>query len=205
MDLSGLLPFILASLLMELTPGPNMAYLAIVALGEGRAKGYAAVAGVALGLAIVGLAAALGIAAVVQASPLLYQALRWGGVAYLLWLAWIGWRGADDPPEYAARGSSRWAFFRRGLVTNLLNPKAFAFYIAVLPGFLRAGSDPARQAVMLSLLYVAIATVVHLAIVTAAAASHRLLDDPARARTIRRALSVMLAGVAVWLLIKTGR
>ena len=64
-----LLSFTLASLLIELTPGPNMTYLALVAAAEGRRAGFAAVAGVALGLAVIGLAAALGVAELVPALP----------------------------------------------------------------------------------------------------------------------------------------
>ncbi|HMO08654.1 MAG TPA: LysE family transporter, partial [Paracoccaceae bacterium] len=75
-DLAG---FALASLLSELVPGPNMGYLALVAAAEGRRAGLAAVGGVALGLAGLGLAAAFGIAALVAASPAAYGLLRWGG------------------------------------------------------------------------------------------------------------------------------
>ncbi len=155
--------FALTSLIIELTPGPNMAYLAMIAATEGRRPGYAAVAGVALGLAVVGLIAAFGLATAITAQPVLYQTLRWGGVGYLLWLAWDGWRDADAALEHAARGSTLLRYFRRGLVTNLLNPKAAVFYIAVLPGFLPAEAAVA-QAVALSATYVAVATGVHLAI-----------------------------------------
>lgn len=195
--------FALASVLMEVTPGPNMAYLAILALSDGRRAGYAAVAGVATGLLLVGLASALGVGAADSASPLTYQALRWGGFLYLLWLAWAGWSEADEAPEHAARGSSLGRFFARGLITNLLNPKAFALYVAVLPGFLSLDHPALPQAVRLSLLYVAIATAIHLAIVTAAAAARRFLSDARRRAILRRVLSVMLAGVAVWLAVKT--
>lgn len=195
--------FALAATLMEITPGPNMGYLAIVALTDGRRAGYAAVAGVALGLALVGLAAALGLGAVVTASPALYQALRWGGVGYLLWLAWQGWRGADEAPEHAAHGASLGRFLARGLVTNLLNPKAFAFFLTMMPGFIDMGAPVAPQAVALSLIYVAIATAVHLLIVTAADASGRLLASDRRQQAIRRVLALMLVGVAIWLAIKT--
>ena len=98
-DPADITAFALTSFLVELTPGPNMAYLALVAATEGRRPGYAAVAGVALGLAIVGLLAALGLATLIAASPLAYQALRWAGVAYLMWLAWEGWRGAERVPN----------------------------------------------------------------------------------------------------------
>ena len=83
-----LLAFILTCLVIELTPGPNMAYLALLSASIGRRAGFAATLGVALGLLIVGLAAALGLAAVIANSRLLYEALRWAGVLYLFWLAW---------------------------------------------------------------------------------------------------------------------
>lgn len=199
----GLAEFALISVLMEVTPGPNMAYLAILALSDGRRAGFAAVAGVALGLGIVGAAAALGVGAMIEASPALYQTLRWGGVAYLLWLAWTGWREADEPPEHAPQGSSLGRFFTRGLVTNLLNPKAAAFYVAVLPGFVDRAQPVLAQTLSLSGIYVAIATLVHLSIVVLATQLRRFLTDPHRMLVARRVLSVMLVGVAIWLGIKT--
>ncbi len=125
-------------------------------------------------------------------------------MAYLLWLAWDGWRGADEPVEHVARGSSLSRFFRRGLLTNLLNPKAFALYVTVLPGFLSPDHPVLPQAVGLALVYVLIATVIHAGIVTAAGAARQALSDPRRLILTRRILSVLLAGVAVWLAIRTG-
>ena len=69
-----------------------MAYLAVLSASKGRRAGFAATLGVALGLLIVGLAAALGLTAIIANSRWVYEALRWGGVFYLLWLAWEGWR-----------------------------------------------------------------------------------------------------------------
>ncbi len=201
-DAGSLAAFALTSLIVELTPGPNMAYLALVAATEGRRRGYAAVAGVALGLAVIGVLAALGLAALIAASPAAYQVLRWGGVAYLLWLAWEGWRGAERPEDGTVAGSPLSVWFRRGLITNLLNPKAAVFYVAVLPEFL-APDGGLDDALTLSMIYVAVATFVHAMIVTLAGSAQTLLSDPARAKFIRRMLSLALAGVAVWFLIRT--
>ena len=193
--------FALTSVLIELTPGPNMAYFALIAATEGRRPGYAAVAGVALGLGIMGLAGVLGLAVVIQNQPLAYQALRWVGVAYLLWLAWNGWREAGEASEHAPPGSTLALYFRRGLVTNLLNPKAAIFYVTVLPEFLSEAGGVAEPLV-LSAIYVAVATAIHAAIVTAAGAARAWLEEPARTRTVRRGLAVALAGVAVWVIWK---
>lgn len=198
---ADILGFTLTSALIELTPGPNMAYLALIAATEGRRPGYAAVAGIALGLAVMGLAAALGLALVLQTQPLAYQALRWAGVAYLLFLAWDGWRDAAEAAEHAPVGSTLALYFRRGLITNLLNPKAAIFYVAVLPEFLGAAAGVAEP-LLLSAIYVAVATAIHAGIVTAAGSAQVWLDDPARTRMVRRGLALALVGVAVWLFAK---
>ena len=208
--MDGLVPealaaFVLTSTVIELTPGPNMAWLAIVAASEGRRPGYAAVAGVAIGLAVVGIAAALGLAAAITASPVLYQGLRWGGVLYLLWLAWDGWRDGDDGVDHMPAGARLRRYFRRGLITNLLNPKAAVFYIAVLPGFTNPGGTVLVETITLSLVYVAVATAIHAAIVTLAGLARRILDDPRRSRIVRRVLSALLACIALWFAWATGR
>lgn len=197
MAATGLAGFALASLLSELIPGPNMGYLALIAVGEGRRAGLAAVGGVAAGLAGLGLAAALGLAALVEASPVAYQVLRWGGIAWLLWLAWLAWRGEEGAEARAAAGAPPWRHFRRGLITNLLNPKAAVFYVAVQPAFLPAEPGTA-DIVLFSATFVAIATGVHAGVVVLAGAVHGLLARPSRAAALRRASAAGLVAVAAW-------
>src|ERR1700756_5134597 len=100
MNGNSLLAFALTATIIELTPGPNMGYLAVLAASAGRRAGFAATAGVAAGLLGAGIASSLRLAAIVAASNLIYEMLRWGGLFYLLWLAWEGWRdakGVDKP------------------------------------------------------------------------------------------------------------
>jgi threonine/homoserine/homoserine lactone efflux protein len=193
--------FALASLLIELTPGPNMTYLAIVSASKGRSAGFATVAGVALGLATLGIIGAVGVAALVQASQPLYQALRWAGVIYLLWLALEGWRGEND--GFSDGFDSR--HFVRGLVTNLLNPKAALFYVTVLPQFLDPGRPLLAQTLILSAVYVAVATLVHGAIVVLAGSLRPFLTAPRKEMIVRRTLSLILALVALWFAWSTAR
>jgi threonine/homoserine/homoserine lactone efflux protein len=195
--------FALTSLAVEITPGPNMTWLAVVAATEGRRVGFAAVAGVFLGLAVIGVAAALGLAALVAAEPALYQALRWGGVICLLWLAWDAWRDADTPPDRVWPGQKIAMYFGRGLVTNLLNPKAALFYLSVLPGFVSADAPAMPQTFILTIVYLAVATGIHAGIVMLAGAAQRLLEDAGRARAIRRFLALALGAVAVWFALNT--
>jgi len=165
------------------------------------------VAGVALGLSAYGIAAALGVAALIENSTFLYDALRWGGVVYLLWLAWDAWSTADDiGPETGSGNHERRSAFRRGLITNLLNPKAAVFYIAVLPDFVTPhATGIVVQTLTLSAIYVTIATAIHALIVISASRLREFVDDPVRLRPIRRILAAALAGVAIWLAWSTAR
>lgn len=203
LDATVLASFLVASFLIELTPGPNMTYLALVSANDGRRAGFATVLGVALGLAIVGLVAAFGVAEAIQASPLLYQGLRWAGVLFLLYLAWEGWTAGTDVVSPARRHAGR--YFARGLITNLLNPKAAAFYIAVLPTFIDTARPALPQTVALTIAYVAVATLVHGGIVAMAGSLQPLLNDPLREQLTRRVLSALLAIVAIWFAWSTAR
>jgi len=204
--LSTLLAFAATCALIEITPGPNMAYLAALSLARGWRAGLAGVAGVALGLSVYGVAASLGVATVIENSKFLYEALRWGGVVYLLWLAWDAWRTAGDINAASARGEDEASAFRRGLITNLLNPKAGVFYVAILPEFVTpALGQIALQTLTLSAIYVAIATLIHALIVLSASRMRTLLNDPSSVTIVRRILAVTLVGVAVWLAGSTAR
>jgi threonine/homoserine/homoserine lactone efflux protein len=199
-----LVAFVVTATIIELTPGPNMAYLAALAATRGRVVGFAAVGGVALGLSIVGVLAALGVGAAVQSSPLLWEALRWGGVGYLLWLAYDTWRGEEAVEADSEANGALFTTFRRGLITNLLNPKAAVFYIAILPQFLSpTASAPVLEAVTYSVIYVAIATGIHAGIVTAAGALQPFFADEARQKVARRGFALALVGIAIWFAITT--
>lgn len=204
--LSSLWAFALASLIIELVPGPNQTYLAALTLNHGMRAGFAAVTGIALGLSIYGLAAALGVAALINESPLLYQVLRWAGALYFLWLAWDSWHDEPDGKVAAARTDRGPESFRRGLITNLLNPKAAIFYVSVLPGFIVPGAASVFvQTALLSAVFVTVATFTHVAVVLLAGRLHRFLADPRWRVPVRRALALLLVLVAIWFLLATAR
>jgi len=205
--LNPLLVFALTALIIEITPGPNMTYLAALSLSSGMRTGFAAVAGIAIGLATYGIIAALGLAAIIDSSPLLYGLLRWGGVAYLLWLAWETWSSERETSPNATDGpdGEPWIAFRRGLVTNLLNPKAAVFYIAVLPEFIRSGADTVMsQTLALSAVYVTVATIIHSGIVALAGSLQSKIATPDNRRTVRRLLALALVVIAIWFALTTG-
>ncbi|MEN1585680.1 LysE family translocator [Pseudomonas aeruginosa] len=157
---------------MVLTPGPNMVYLVSRSICQGRRAGWTSLAGVAAGFVFYLFAAAFGITALLFAVPYAYDALRLGGAAYLLWLAWQAVRPGGRSPfevrELAPDSPRR--LFVMGLLTNLLNPKAAMFYLALLPQFI----DPARSVLAQSLalggVQIGISVAVNALIVAAAGA-----------------------------------
>jgi threonine/homoserine/homoserine lactone efflux protein len=195
--------FFLTSLAIELTPGPNMAYLALVGVSRSRTDGLMAVAGVALGLLLLGAIVGIGIGSVILENRIVYQTVRWGGAAYLLWLAYDAWRDGQRAAGDQPMLDNGWLFFRRGFLTNLLNPKAALFYVTVMPSFV----DPERsliwQNVWLTLLYVLAATLVHTAIVLAAGTLTPLFEMPKLRRWAGVFFALALVAVAIWLLMKT--
>jgi threonine/homoserine/homoserine lactone efflux protein len=191
-----ILGFALAVLLIELTPGPNMAWLAGLAATEGPRAGRAAVAGVALGLLANGILAALGLAALLETAPQLWNALRYAGAAMMVWLAIEAWRGSAAGQEPAAPAQGPRRAFATGALINLLNPKAYIFFLVVAPEFTRGGRLDLRSALVLALVSVAIATLIHLVVVTAGARAHGWLSDPRRTRTVRRIFALIMLGVA---------
>ena len=136
-----------AALLMVLTPGPNMIYLISRSICQGRSAGVISLFGVIGGFVVHMLAAAIGVSAIFLAVPLAYEALKWVGAAYLLWLAWQavkpGARSPFEPRELPSDSPRK--LFAMGFLTNLLNPKAAVFYLAILPQFI----VPARGSVFL--------------------------------------------------------
>ncbi|MBS0254345.1 MAG: LysE family transporter [Proteobacteria bacterium] len=173
-----------------------MAWLATLALAEGRRAGLLATLGVALGLAGNALLASLGVAALIGAEPALARLLHWAGALFMGWLAWRGWLAADTPLGGGQRGRRHLA---AGLLLNLANPKALVFFAVVVPPFLGGRAATLAEALALAGVSVGIATAVHLAIVLGAGRAHGWLAQGRAVARVRRVLALVMAGVALWL------
>lgn len=198
-DLGRLAPYLAAVLLLELTPGPNMAYLTLVAAQRGVRAGLVTVAGVTVGLLVWLLASIGGLVEIAAARPGLLWALKWAGVGYLVWLSIDTWRSADGPE---AMGPAAGGLFGRGFLTNILNPKAALLYVSLIPAFVaRAPTGLPVAALTLGLIHIAVSTLVHGSIVIGAALSRQRLQDfrAWRPRRLIRLCAVGLAGVAAWM------
>jgi threonine/homoserine/homoserine lactone efflux protein len=201
---SPLPAFILTSLIIEMTPGPNMAYLAVLGASRGRLAGFSAVLGVALGLALLGIAVGLG-GSLMLNNGLAYEGLRWAGALYLCWLAFDSWREARRPIKIAAVNRSLAVHFRRGFITNLLNPKAALFFITVVPEFASRPAPSLRELAILISVYVGIATLVHSLIVVLAGGLQAFLAAPQRRKIAGNVFAVLLLVIAAWLFVSGRR
>ncbi len=193
--------FVLASILIELTPGPNMTWLAVLGASRGRTTALAAVAGICLGLAIAGVVAGAGLTAILTQWPVLFHALRWLGTAYLFFLAWDAWRDADS--REIAQGGGALRAFQQGLFTNILNPKAYLFYAAMLPQFVSTAQPVAWEIAWLTALYVVVATVIHGGIAVLSGSLADFLNTSPKAVVIRKILAVLIAAAAMWFFYST--
>src|ERR1700743_76762 len=198
---SSLLGFALISLGMVLTPGPNMIYLISRSITQGPAAGIVSLGGVALGFIFYMLCAAFGITAFLFAVPYAYDALRFAGAAYLLWLAWEAVKPAGRSPFQVRRlkveGPHK--LFAMGFVTNLLNPKIAMLYLALLPQFI----DPMQgsvllQSIVFGMIQIVISVRVHANLaVTAGAITGFLSTRPMWLKAQRWLMGTVLAGFAL--------
>jgi threonine/homoserine/homoserine lactone efflux protein len=137
-------PFLLAVLLIQVTPGPGMLFILANGVAGGPRAGVAAALGAATGMVFHTAAAAAGLAAVFQAAPPIYDAVRLAGAAYLVWLAVGHFRSAGGLGEIepAENKSSPRRVYVRSMLNNLANPKVILFFVAFLPQFVVAGAAP---------------------------------------------------------------
>lgn len=146
-ETSTLVAFMGAAFILYLTPGADMMFTIASGAAGGPKAGLAAAAGISLGvLAHVGMAAA-GLAALILAYPAAYDVIRWAGVAYLVFLALQMWR-ADPTIESVSGNAMMWRAFRRGFLTNILNPKVGLFVLAFLPQFTDPVNGPIWQQIL---------------------------------------------------------
>lgn len=136
--LASLIAYSVAAALLTITPGADTLLVVRFAGGQGRRAGSAAAAGICLGTLLWGAIVAIGVAAIIIASPILFNLLKWAGAAYLIWLGMTlllprpARPDSPSPTLPASIGNP----FAVGLLTNLLNPKVGVFYLAFLPQFI---------------------------------------------------------------------
>lgn len=153
-----LLAFVLASLVLAITPGPGVFYIVTRSLSQGRGAGLASVAGVALGNLGNLLGAAFGLAALFAVSEGAFLIVKYAGAAYLIYLGLQTWRKKPvDPAVAPPKPASIRRIFRDGFIVALLNPKTTLFFAAFLPQFLSSPEAALAQTLALGALFILLA------------------------------------------------
>lgn len=197
--------FLMTSIIVDLLPGAGTIYTLGAALGRGTRSGILAAFACTIGIVPHLLAAITGLAALLQASGVAFTALKYLGVAYLLYLAWGTWRDTGTlrlEPSTTPRSVGR--VLISGVTVNLLNPKLTVFFFAFLPQFVPAGSANALpHMLVLSGVFMAMTFVVFAAYAVAAGAlRERVLSSATLMRRLRRFFALGFAGLAARLAVE---
>jgi threonine/homoserine/homoserine lactone efflux protein len=192
--------FLLTSLVVVLIPGTGVVYTVSSSIGGGRRRGLIAAVGCTLGIVPHMLAAMLGLSGVMQAGSVVFEAVRWAGVAYLVFMGFSMIRDAGTLPldDQDAPGDSAGTVVWRGVLVNVLNPKLTLFFFAFLPQFLDA--SPGLLDVKLIELggIFMLMTLAVFAVYAIASAAFRdlVLAAPVARRWIERTFGAILIGFA---------
>lgn len=200
-DLSSLALFAVACLALASVPGPDMLLIASRSATQGRAAGFATLAGIQVGTYCHTLACALGLAQLFAVLPTAYDIVRYVGAAYLLYLAVRTVRnsGAALRPQEGGRYFSTLQVFRQGLFTNLLNPKMALFVLALFPQFVRPlGGHVVVQMLVLATILNLIGLMVNGTVILAISKIATIISRRLKfQRTGRYLLGAVFAGLAL--------
>ncbi len=145
------LAFLSAAVLLNLSPGPDIAFILGHTMRSGKRAGFSALFGVWSGACLHVLMAALGLSAILAASAVAFSTVKWIGAAYLVWLGIQALRsgGGDGLIKAAGEKLPVARIYRQGILVSLLNPKVAIFFLAFLPQFVVEGAGPAWAQLML--------------------------------------------------------
>jgi threonine/homoserine/homoserine lactone efflux protein len=193
--------FIATAIVLVITPGQDTFFILGRSLASGRAAGIAAALGITAGSVVHTFLAALGLSALLAASPYAFMAVKLAGAAYLIYIGAraLMSRSSGLPREAREEHDGRWAAFRSGIVTNLLNPKVGLFFLALMPQFIEATSTNKVAAFLaLGLTFVALG-VVWCTVLAIAAARLRgwFLRRPSMATVLNRVTGAMFIALGL--------
>ena len=192
--------FLSASILLAITPGPAIMYVLTRSLAGGRREGILSSLGTLVGGFVHVLAAGLGLSAVLATSAIAYQAVRWAGAAYLVYLGIRMIRRAREQSEFVREKRSPGNPFRQGILTEVLNPKTALFFLSFIPQFVDAkAGDVLVQFLMLGTISVILNSSADVLVaVFAGPIGERLLASRRARRNQQRATGALMIGLGVF-------
>jgi threonine/homoserine/homoserine lactone efflux protein len=199
--LATFLAFVVAGLALNIVPGADMTFVIASAARGGRPDGIIAALGIGAGTLVHISAAVLGLSAILASSEALFNAIKWIGAAYLLYIAvslvLSGEKRVHDPVETPRQ--SGWRLLRAAALVNILNPKVAIFFLAFLPQFVdTTASIPALQILCLGLWFDFVGTIVNIVIaVIAASAAERMRHISWIDRLARWLAATAMGGLAL--------
>jgi len=200
----AILTFVAASALLAFIPGPDLVFVLTESMLRGKRAGLAATTGLCSGLLFHTAAVTFGVAALVQASPIAFAALRYIGATYLLYLAWKSFSAsAVAVGDGSGKAISLPAIYRRGVIMNGANPKVAIFFLAFLPQFTQSErGGVASQMMVLGATFI-VCSLACFAIVTLAAQpiGRWIRGAPDRQVWLNRLAAIIFAGLAAKLAI----
>ncbi len=201
-DLTFWLPFLLASIALNIAPGPDLLYILTKTIRHGKKVGFASAVGVCTGALFHVFIASLGLSAILVSSSLAFSLVKYIGAAYLLYLAFQAFRssGYDFQIDVLTeKPESVFQAFKQGVLIDILNPKVAIFFMAFLPQFLRedAGSVSV-QLFYLGLIVIVVAIIVEVLYVLATdKISAKLRSSKRFSIWLDRTVGVVFAGLGI--------
>jgi threonine/homoserine/homoserine lactone efflux protein len=194
-----LIAFLSASILLAITPGPGIMYVLTRSLAGGRREGILSSLGTFVGGFVHVIAAALGLSAVLATSAVAYQAVRWAGAVYLVYLGIRMFRSAGQG-EVGSVGTTAGNPFVQGIVTEVLNPKTALFFLSFIPQFVNARTGGVlEQFLLLGTITVTLNTSADIFVAMfAGPIGQRLLASRRARKNQQRATGALMIGLGVY-------
>ena len=195
--------FALTVLPLIFTPGPDMLFILSQVMGKDAKAGMMATVGVCLGYLVHSVLVALGIAAIIVSFPILFEIIRWLGIAYLLFLAFSLIKSVFNTQKLAIEKKNTVKPIQKGFFTALLNPKGMLIYFAILPQFIDKTGNTISQGLILSFIFVGLCFVVYggLSVIFAKISQNTQLDER-KQKWIDGGSGGLLMLAATWLIIQ---
>ena len=198
MDLSGFLIFCGVYAMATFSPGPAAAAIVARTLATGLARTAPFIFGIVAGDLVWFALVALGLAALAQSAQPLFVAIKYAGVAYLLYLAWKLWTApAEEPRAASAARDEGWKLFLGGLALTMGNAKVMVFFVSILPLVVDLGRLTPVLAVELAATMMLILSAAMWSYAFAASRARRLIASPRAMRMVNRGTGAVMAGAAV--------
>lgn len=193
--------FALTVIPLIFTPGPDMLFILSQVMGKDAKAGMMATLGVCSGYLVHSILVALGIAAIIVSFPVLFETIRWLGIAYLLFLAFSLVRSVFSKNQMIIEKKSTAKPIQKGFFTALLNPKGMLIYFAILPQFIDKSQNTVSQGLILSGIFIGLIFIVYCALsVVFAKVTQKTEIDARKQKWIDGTSGGLLALAAAWLM-----